>query len=294
MTTRVAAVASSMLAPVLAAPARPANVLASFPVATYLDTAGGVVAIVTPDAVRLPNAVLVKPADYAAIQPGRRGRAEVPTLVGDGTVRVGAVEIGVVRWWNPVPRLGPVGPVALGEALKRLGDLLPAWPDRRDPALSRLTAGRARLVDALAGRVAPGEAVSHLVGLGSGLTPAGDDLLAGTLAGLVVLGSAVDAAADPSMGPTLPSRDPAALADEIAREATDRAGSTTRLAADLTRLAAGGALAEPAAAVCRALSGTGPLESAVARLLRIGHTSGRDLAEGLLVGGQAVTGGYGG
>lgn len=282
VTERVSAAASTAMAALLAGPSQSAELLAASPVATYLDTAPGVIALVVPAAARLPNAVLLNPADYAVVSP-HVGAAE-PMTVGDGSVRIGAVEITVARWWDPVPRLRLVDPAALRDALTRLRTLLPPWPEGDALIADQLVAGRAVLVDTLAGRAAPAEAAAALVGLGPGLTPAGDDVLAGAVAALAVFGPAVD-----NRRAGAPSRLAA-----LAAAAAERAQVTTRLAADLTRHAAAGALAEPAAAVCRALADDGPLEPAVERLLAIGHTSGRDLAEGLLVGGLAVTGRYGG
>ncbi len=150
--------------------------------------------------------------------------------------------------------------------------LLPSWPDSEEPAAEQLVAGREVLASALAGERTMDEAADHLVGLGPGLTPAGDDLLAGAVAGSVIFGRAL---ARPSA---------LDIATQLAAAAGDRAARTTVLAADLLRHAATGAVAEPVAEVCRALTGQCPVEPALDRLLAVGHTSGRDVAEGLLLG----------
>jgi hypothetical protein len=56
------------------------------------------------------------------------------------------------------------------------------------------------------------------------------------------------------------------------------------------RHAATGAVAEPVATVYGALAVRRALEPALDRLLAVGHTSGRDLAEGLLLGATAALG----
>src|SRR5699024_9579075 len=133
------------------------------------------------------------------------------------------------------------------------------------------------------------DAVRALVGLGTGSTPGGDDVLCGTMAGLRATGRDV-------------------LADQIAIASLDGVDDRTpALSADLLRLAAHGHVCTAAGAVLRALdsgqaqppqpaatghstngSSTGThnaadsradshLTAAPARLLQIGHTSGADL-----------------
>ncbi len=110
--------------------------------------------------------------------------------------------------------------------------------------------------------------VAALVGLGTGSTPGGDDVLCGTLAGLHATGREV-------------------LAHQVAVAALDDVASRTPLlSADLLRLAAAGHACTEADAVLRAAA-RGPgldLDRAVAALLSIGHTSGTDLATGLALG----------
>ncbi len=123
-------------------------------------------------------------------------------------------------------------------------------------------------VDRLAAGLTSGDAVdaiSGLLGRGTGLTPAGDDLVAGALATLRALGS------------------PAA--DQLGSAARALAPvATTRLSAALLEAADVGGLVPEAAAVLRALAGGGGVETAADRLIALGHTSGWHLAAGLLVG----------
>ncbi len=110
------------------------------------------------------------------------------------------------------------------------------------------------------------DAVAGLVGLGLGLTPAGDDVLCGLLVGLHATGRAPTAAA-------------------ISAAIDLRA--TSRLSADLLRLAGDGHACLEVLALLAAMhraGAPGNTDRATDRLLAIGHTSGADLATGLLLG----------
>jgi hypothetical protein len=187
------------------------------------------------------------------------------------------------RWWDPVPKLGRSDASLLGGRLNAARAALPGWPEPTDPAADRLRAGRAALASVLAGAGDLAGAVQGLVGLGAGLTPAGDDLLSGAMAGLVVFGTA------------LKQQDALALAASMRQAVAEHAGGTTPLAADLADHAARGALVQPAANLCRAIGSKRPdadrlWKPALERLLRLGHTSGHDLAEGLLLSASNVIG----
>jgi hypothetical protein len=270
--------ASVAMSALLDGPSLRAELIGSYPVAIYLRTAGGVVALVGPDGVRLPNAMALSRADFASVaQHATTGALHV----GDGGVQVGPVRVIAGRWWDPVPRLGRVDAGLLGRRLDAVRATLPAWPDSADPAAERLRTGREALALVLAGAGDIAGTVRSLVGLGAGLTPAGDDLLAGAVAGLVVFGTALE------------RPDARMLALRMRQEVVGHATATTPLAADLAEHAARGALVQPAAELCRVIADQRPsaehaLEPAVERLLRIGHTSGRDLAEGLLLGASTV------
>jgi hypothetical protein len=103
---------------------------------------------------------------------------------------------------------------------------------------------------------------ARLVGLGPGLTPAGDDVMAGTMAGLVLLGH------------------PAAERFAAGVYAL-AAGRTTELSRALLRHAAAGRVSGEYAAVLHGLVGERPLGPAIAGLLATGSTSGRAMALGL-------------
>ncbi|WP_186356242.1 DUF2877 domain-containing protein [Streptomonospora sp. PA3] len=238
------------------------------PLAVYLEVEGPheatVIALLARDAVRLPNGLVlvgtqsVGPfADVAAATSVRIGRCSAvfdgPT--GPCTVRAG-------RWWRPpLPRPPraervPAAVAELGRALRGAAGGLPG------DAVAALEGDAAR-----AG--AAGDACRRLIGRGPGLTPSGDDLICGYLLAARHLGASAAAAA-------------------LAAAAERAAPATTALSADLVRHAAAGRACPQAVEVLDALGGHGPLAPALEELRRIGHTSGTDLALGMLAGARAA------
>ncbi|HEX6338819.1 MAG TPA: hypothetical protein VFZ85_17830, partial [Jiangellaceae bacterium] len=128
---KIGGVASAAIADLLDGPARPAELIGSFPVAVYVRTSGGVVALVSPDGVRLPNAIVLARGDFG---PVARHAATGDIQVGDGGVQVGPVRVVAGRWWDPVPRLGRVDADLLARRLEAVRATLPPWPDTGDPA----------------------------------------------------------------------------------------------------------------------------------------------------------------
>jgi Protein of unknown function (DUF2877) len=249
------AAASVMVRDLLAGPPRPATVLDAGPAATYLDVAGRLVAVVAAAAVQVPCAVVLA---GDAVPPGGDGLAVGRRAV----LRDGSPVVAVRRWFDPrveVDRFDPpLVAVAtdLVRARRRRDDLVD------DDAADRLPAALEGDVDAT---------VAALVGRGTGLTPAGDDLVAGALAALRAVGSP---AAGP-LGGAVRSRAP---------------GATTRLSAALLLDADHGAVIPEAAALLRALGGTGDLARAVDRLVAVGGTSGWHLAAGVVAGAAVAVG----
>ncbi|GAA3162124.1 hypothetical protein GCM10010466_61390 [Planomonospora alba] len=266
--------ASAALRPVLESPRRPARVLAAFPAGVYLEVRAElephVIAVVTGEAVRLPNAMVVTgPVPRAAVGDD--------ASVGDGSIEIGRLSLRAHRWWDPAPPLGRADPPGLARALLLLTGLCAASPRR--PGLEG--AGAARVLAegcADASLLRAVTAAEQLVGLGPGLTPSGDDMLAGLLVALRHLGAAA------GVGRAV------WLADWLAAAVTfDARDRTTPISATLLHCAARGEASGEVLAVLRGLAGRQPLEPALARLLRLGHTSGADLAWGLRVGLAAVT-----
>lgn len=251
--------ASTTLRDVLTGPPRAAHVVGVHPACVYLAAGDDVLAVETADAIGLPCAVRL--GVDAANGPLSAVRRNAPALVGGGRLSLGPVTVEVTRWWRP----------------RRV-----RAADGADPfAASVQAAAEAALAlaDALSAHPAPVpvEAPARkLVGLGPGLTPAGDDVLAGILVGVHHV---------------------PALRDPLAAEVLSLVGTrTTALSAALLRHAVAGHGVPPLLDLADLLSGRArpggqtSLTSSLERLLGVGHSSGTALAWGLLRGARAVAG----
>ncbi|MBN9608416.1 MAG: hypothetical protein BGO26_19730 [Actinobacteria bacterium 69-20] len=252
----------------------PATILAAYSAAVVLccepraDRPARIVTVLAREASGVPNGV--RTALTAADRPFRKLTEGDAAFVGGGGIQLTGMRLRAVRTVRtavshitPSPR-----------AVRRIGDVAGGAP--RGVADEPVGALRAALAtgDAAGLRAA----VRALVGLGTGSTPGGDDVLAGTMAGLL-------------------ATDRAVLAHQIAAALLpDLAARTPVVSADLLRLAAQGNVCTEAGAVilaaaehgCRSANPSSDLGSdldrALARLLAIGHTSGADMATGLAIG----------
>lgn len=250
--SRIPAAAPAWARSVLAGPGRPAEVVHRGADAVYFDVAGACLGVLSGTATAVPCAV----------------RTALPTLpttlleqtvarIGDGRVSLGNVDVVVARTVDAaVPALDGalVGTAeqrltrAVGDRVQHVREELPA------AALERLTAGD------------PG-GVTALLGRGSGLTPVGDDVLAGWLATAVACRGPL--AACP-------------VADTVALRAL---AATTLLSATLLDCARRGDVVPQFRAVLLALAGSRQtrVDESVGALLRVGHTSGAGMVLGTLL-----------
>jgi hypothetical protein len=113
-------------------------------------------------------------------------------------------------------------------------------------------------------------ALSALVGLGTGLTPAGDDFIVGYLAAL--------------WSRSYRERGLAALLRALAVPVGQLSRHTNAISRQMLLDALGGHFAERLTGVVRCLCGGGEITSAAVRLLEVGHSSGADSLCGLLFG----------
>jgi hypothetical protein len=243
-------------------PIQPADVLGRSATALYLRLAEReVIALVSSDAVRLPIGLILPTSSREIPLSYLSG----PVLVGSGAVRVGG-------WSCRVSRLiSPRAPTALTpdrhacEHLQhQLAHYQSADPDLRLPD---------SLLDYAHSPDAAAELVRQLLGAGPGLTPAGDDVLAGLLVGLW------------SFGQPAESLRLAVLAGLPA--------GTTDLSAALLRCAVRGESIPQVNQLLRTLSGNAwqsRLDDALDDLIRVGHTSGTALATGVLAAATMAIG----
>ncbi len=228
------------------------SVIASFPQAVYATLARGLLVLVAPSAHPGPL-YLVLDASPPQVDPGTTVRA------GLGHLDVGGVGIGLrsaVTWSGRLPP-----PDQLSGAADLLaaaaGHLAAGSALHGDPSRKRAARARSRLhAGDLAGTVA------LLAGLGPGLTPAGDDALAGVLLVRRALGGE--------------EAEPALV--EVAATA-----KTTSIAGAFMSWAARGQALSPAHDLLAAAArgDRKACDAACASLAGIGETSGADFALGL-------------
>lgn len=224
--------------------------------AAYLLRDDEVLPVLAPGALALPGSLRVpQRADLLSL--GLRVGDDV--LVGGGEVHGPGGGLVVRRTWRPWSV--PTGELPTGIRHRAL-DVLDAVPDLTadlPPDVLRSTA-----VVAAAGQRGSWRSVP-LVGLGPGLTPAGDDVLCGMLLGLRATGREADRAA-------------------LERSVSRLLGRTTALSATLLRQAAAGYAVPTLVDLLHAWHrDTAPADLAelAAEVADIGHTSGRALLLGL-------------
>ena len=282
--------ASSALRGVPTGPIASARLLGVGPMALYLAVGADhpiipgprVIAVLTHDAVRLPCAVVLPTTaaelPLTAIGPGH----EADCLVGGGQLRWtgpdGPVVVNIVREW-PVDRVGRGRPAAAAVTAARAG--LPTVLDFR------------RWSDGNPAQWGGDRLARELLGRGPGLTPAGDDLLAGLLLGRAAFesgkspGTVYRDSVSPRLGVVRDAMGSLATPSGLAAAITALAPSrTTALSAALLAHAARGECVPAAAAFAAALTGTAAAEPALHGLLRVGHTSGAALALGLVLAAE--------
>lgn len=245
------AAVGTALTPLLRGPCRTGEVVARTTdlVAVHITGAEpALVCVTSTKAARLPCAMVVG-SFLPAATPG------APAAIGNGRLRLPDAVVGVARWW---PARAPH--VSDAVMCARRAGLCPR--PELDPLLLDAAA---RLAHALSGRGRLADAVHALLGLGPGLTPAGDDVLAGALTTLRATGSH--------------------RADDLtaAIEAADPFSRTTTVSAGLLAYAAQGRCVPQLTALLSALdSPGGDVYSAHRDLLTVGHTSGSALYAGVL------------
>lgn len=235
-----------------AGPTSTGRVVARFPRAAYVELGGCVLALVGPDAPRGPLHLRVP-----GLVPGALGDE---VRLSGGVLRAGAIAIDVgrtARWRAPVPDASRLRAVS-----RHAADSLTA--SRGSTSCSDDACGSvAAALDA--GDLA--SVVRRLGGAGPGLTPAGDDVLAGIAVVAVVAGA-----------------DPEVLGAHLA------AARTHAISLAFLRWAARGCSIEPVHDLLAALvAGRGSdVAASQARVAAVGHTSGCDLLLGMTLAFGAI------
>lgn len=251
------AAASRSLAAITEGPPTRGSTLGRTSSVMWCCVGGDLVVVGDHSTARLPNALLTAVSDIASTRD--------PPVFGAGGVRYGTTMYQIARWWDPRVTVPTFGPNSLTANLLKLCGAFPECSN--DPL-------RKALVSADLGRVTA-EAQTRL-GFGPGLTPLGDDILAGALVAyssmMMALGYDVDVwmnALWRSLGP---------MADH----------ATTNLSASLLNHAVRGEAAPEVQGFVRAVVRGGEPGPSLRRLSTIGHTSGMGLARGVLIGALAV------
>jgi hypothetical protein len=253
------AAASVSVARLLTGPVRTVTVTASLPAALYVSTLDPdipAICLAAADAVRVPCALVLGPGVAVPMAPiGTR------VWLGEGQLRLGpcGTSAVVTRWWRAArPRLIDIdavpGAIFSSALAPELLDFIPLASD---------------LAGALASSSDLAPAVRALLGRGPGLTPLGDDVLAGALV-------------------TLQAADISSLATAVRGALTARPGTaTTPVSAALLAHACRGECVPQLATVLDAVAGAGDLSLAVDELLQVGHSSGSGLLLGVRIGLEA-------
>ncbi|MFH1329661.1 MAG: DUF2877 domain-containing protein [Actinomycetota bacterium] len=263
--TVVPVAASDALRPSLAGVPRAGTVLGAGERTAWARLGNEVLVIQAAGGVRMPNGVEL-PSSAASLLGSLSGDEaffveEYGLGLGDWSLRVG-------NWWEPRPVLPRADRAALREEVAAVRDGFAPVDDQGLGAA--LADGDPQAVTAVG---------QCLIGNGPGLTPLGDDVLAGALAAALLLGKAV--------GSRRLYRVVAGVAPPLCALARDR---TTALAATLLRHACRGEVDDASAALLRALCGRGDPGTALDRVLAVGHSSGTGLATGILAAAACAGG----
>jgi len=245
--------ASLSVAELVSRTPRSGKVVAAGPLASYvalpdLEEGDVVIALLAPGAVRLPIGVCVPDGPLPAL-----GES---VDVGNGLIVAAGAAWRPVRWWDPRPHLDPAALLAGADVLARVVHAEPVASFGLPPAITQ----------AVATALANGDGVPArcVLGLGPGLTPAGDDVVAGSLAVLAMIGRLDDSV-------------------RAAVQAHARA-RTTALSSALVAAAGRGEMIPQAARLLTSVAAGQPaarVADHARRLFAVGSTSGRDLAAGM-------------
>jgi hypothetical protein len=284
---------STLVAELVQGPPVDATVIGAHRFAVYLSLRGSVIPVVTSDAVPLPTAVRL--AVPSGSVPGGAGAAARPwgavagdvVAVGGGRVALPGLDVVAARTWRPsrvrrdsLSHRVECGSGCQGDHFRTRAQAAPALMGRGTGDESTwLADGIRAAVPRECGSGCQNDhfrthretevAVAGLLGRGAGLTPAGDDALAGALLVAHALGTGT------------------ALSDAVRA----RLGATTAVSAALLDAAADGYAARPVVILVDAAVAGDPdaVRRALPAVLAIGHTSGADTVTGIRAALSSLT-----
>lgn len=237
-------------------------------VLNLLDDAGRIIAVVTPEIGDGPFHIVLDQSisfDFAA--PGQEGVWQGTSL----TLGTNRVEWARAQPWNPHLEsisIPPPALMALHDCVQGGRVFQERWQGMDRRTIARMQSGVASIVSGLRGleREALHQGVSRIMGLGPGLTPAGDDVLLGMLARL-----------------WLDTAQPAAA--ELGQCALDAAAMTTRISRAWLQHAARGQFDARWHALRAALltADNRAICHAAHRILSVGASSGPQAMAGFLL-----------
>ena len=174
----ISAVGSLGIRSIVAGPESEGRVLGASSHSAWVATSEGVIVVTAGGGPRLPNGIeIISPVSTTAV--GELLPPGSSVTLGEGALEA-RVPIAVSRWWDPSPKVGTAAATEVAERIEGLPDAIDAVSG--SGLASAVDSGRADAVVAAADRI---------LGRGSGLTPEGDDYLAGVLASVRIVGPAV-------------------------------------------------------------------------------------------------------
>jgi uncharacterized protein DUF2877 len=268
---RVAALSLGPEAAALRQTPVPGRVLAVLRTAVYLEAeSGAILGLVGADAPDGPLTIRVHDLSVLRLalrdHQGAAFHSTPAALTLAGTTQIA---------WDDIPTWSPTPPatLALAPARAAAAHALAALLPPRDFGLRITACELDEMLDPQSAIQTLKSKIIALLGRGPGLTPSGDDILMGLLAALQWQARLGALASEPI----------SALTAAVLAAAPQQ---TTRLSTRLLHHAAAGTLYAPAMDLGAALLAGDPasVPAPAARLFAIGHTSGADMAHGLLLG----------
>ncbi len=228
-----------------------------------IDNDGRVVVLTSPEMGRGPFSIVVERSE--SLFKALKLKQSVFITSHFITIDRRKIDLTEAEVWEP-RIIWPTEPLALNQAIFEILQPYTHWPQPEPDSavagqmVSRLRQAADQLLQALSRSENMEAAVTQLVGLGAGLTPAGDDYLVGVMAALWLNGSS----------------------DRLSNVIEAALSRTTNLSAAFLAAAARGEFMEPWHRLAQALSNDddAAIQTAVNRIAQFGASSGKDALAG--------------